>query len=257
MNDRTSGTPDITVVTGAAGGIGSITVRMLLERGDHVVATDMSEPGLSSLRTELGGLSRRLHVMTHDVTNAGDWTRVCEETQDRFGPATILVNNAGISPKRDGVRVPGLEVSREEWDSVLAVNLTGSFLGIQAFAGAMKQAGYGRIVNLSSIAARNGGKVAGVAYAAAKSGIIGLTRAFSNELAPHGITVNAVAPGRINAGMVNMVSDEVNARFLATVPVGRLGDPCDIARTIAFLTDRGAGYITGTTVDVNGGLYMS
>lgn len=258
MNHKHHRSRDIVVVTGAAGGLGSAAVRAFLERGDDVMATDLSEQGLSTLRADVGEFSTRLQVTTHDVTRADDWARVRKETEHRFGAATVLVNNAGISPKRDGARVPGLEVSRDEWDTVVAVNLTGPLLGIQAFAGAMKEAGYGRIVNMSSVVARTGGgKVSGIAYAATKTGILGLTRAFATELAPHGITINAVAPGRINAGMVSMVSDEVNAQFLPAIPVGRLGDEHDVIHAIMFLTDNDSGFITGTTLDVNGGAYMN
>ncbi|QAB18621.1 SDR family oxidoreductase [Leucobacter muris] len=144
----------------------------------------------------------------------------------------------------------------DEWNAVLAVNLTGAFLGIRALAPAMQRGGYGRIVNVASLAARNGGRIGGVHYAATKTGLLGLTRSFARELAACGITVNAVAPGRIDAGMVAMTSTRFNDDYRASIPVGRLGTAADVARAVAFLTDAESGFITGTTTDVNGGGHM-
>lgn len=246
----------ISVVTGAAGGLGTEIVRELLDRGDSVVATDMSEAALTSLEEKLGDTHGKLLTLVANVTLPEDWARVNEAAIERFGAPNVLINNAGISPKTDGHKVDGVDMALDEWNAVLDVNLTGPFLGIQALGKGMTQQGFGRIVNMSSVAGRMGGLVAGVHYAATKTGILGITRGFARELADHGITVNAVAPGRIDSGMADMVSDEKNAEYLAQIPVGRMGTAEDVARAVRFLSDEDAGFVTGAVIDVNGGSHM-
>lgn len=252
--------PLVSVVTGAAGGLGTAIVRELLARGDRVVATDANPAALVSLVDALRGdsddVDSNLLTLDGDVTSQSDWARIREAATRSFGAPSVLVNNAGISPKHGGRKLDGRDIPVDEWNLVLAVNLTGPFLGIQALAPGMAEAGFGRIVNMSSLAARHGGLVAGVHYAATKTGLLGVTRSFARELAPSGITVNAVAPGRIDSGMVSMVSGEVNSKYAALIPVGRLGTADDVARTVAFLADRDAGFITGAVIDVNGGSHM-
>lgn len=248
--------PLVSVVTGAAGGLGTAIVEQLLDRGDLVVAVDTSERALDALVQRTGFGPDRLLALEADVASAADWQRVREAAVAEFGAPTVLVNNAGISPKHDGAKLLGVDIPLEEWNAVLDVNLTGPFLGIQELATGMAEAGFGRIVNMASLAARSGGLVAGVHYAATKTGLLGVTRSFARELAPSGITVNAVAPGRIDSGMAGMVSEQVNADYAARIPVGRLGTAEDIARTVRFLSDRDAGFITGATIDVNGGSHM-
>jgi 3-oxoacyl-[acyl-carrier protein] reductase len=248
--------PLVSVVTGAAGGLGTAIVEQLLDRGDLLVAVDTSEGALDALVQRTGFGPDRLLALEADVASAADWQRVREAAVAEFGAPTVLVNNAGISPKHDGAKLLGVDIPLEEWNAVLDVNLTGPFLGIQELATGMAEAGFGRIVNMASLAARSGGLVAGVHYAATKTGLLGVTRSFARELAPSGITVNAVAPGRIDSCMAGMVSEQVNADYAARIPVGRLGTAEDIARTVRFLSDRDAGFITGATIDVNGGSHM-
>lgn len=244
------------VVTGAAGGIGRGIVESFLASGDRVIAVDASDSALADLRTALDPQDGSLQTMRCDVTEPGDWKRIAEAVEASPEPSAVLVNNAGISPKRNGQKIPGDEIPLEEWTSVLSVNLTGPFLGIQALAPHMKSAGSGRIVNMSSLAGRDGGRLGGVHYAATKTGLLGLTRSFARELAPFGITVNAIAPGRIDAGMATGVSDEVNQNYLTRIPVGRLGHANDVAQAVQYLAAAENGFVTGVTVDVNGGSYM-
>lgn len=244
------------VVTGAAGGIGRSIVESFLASGDRVIAVDASNSALAGLRADLDPQGGSLQIMHCDVTEPGDWQRIAEAVAATPETPAVLVNNAGISPKRDGQKIPGDEVPLDEWTSVLSVNLTGPFLGIQALVPHMKNTGFGRIVNMSSLAGRDGGRLGGVHYAATKTGLLGLTRSFARELAPHGITVNAIAPGRIDAGMAASVSDEVNQNYLSRIPVGRLGHANDVAQAVQYLAAAENGFVTGVTIDVNGGSYM-
>jgi 3-oxoacyl-[acyl-carrier protein] reductase len=247
---------EVSVVTGASGGIGTGIVRALLERGDRVVAVDISADALERLRADIGKTEGRLIGVVADVADERDWDRVRDEASAEFGAPTVLVNNAGISPKHDGRKLQGVDIPLVEWDAVVAVNLTGPFLGIRALAPGMIEAGHGRIVNMSSVAARYGGRLGAVHYAATKTGLLGITRAFAHELASSGITVNAIAAGRIGTGMAAMVSDDVNRDYASTVPVGRLGTAEDIAHAVRYLTDPASGFVTGITLDVNGGSHM-
>ncbi|MFJ5692871.1 SDR family NAD(P)-dependent oxidoreductase [Arthrobacter sp. NPDC093125] len=244
------------VVTGAAGGIGRRIVESFLASGDRVIAVDASGSALADLRTDLDPQGGSLKTMLCDVTEPRDWKRIAEAVEATPETSAVLVNNAGISPKRDGQKIPGDEIPLDEWAAVLSVNLTGPFLGIQALAPHMKRTGSSRIVNMSSLAGRDGGRLGGVHYAATKTGLLGLTRSFARELAPFGITVNAVAPGRIDAGMASGVSEEVNRNYLSRIPVGRLGLADDVAQAVQYLAAVENGFVTGVTVDVNGGSYM-
>ncbi len=252
----TASVQQIAVVTGAAGGLGASIVEALLGRGDQVVASDVNEASLATLRERFPDAADRLATVVADVASEQGWAIIRETAVERFGVPTILVNNAGISPKHDGKKLDGVDIPLDEWNAVVGVNLTGPFLGIQALAPGMIALGYGRIVNIASVAARYGGRLGGLHYAATKTGVLGVTRAFAHELAEHGITVNAVAPGRIASGMAAMVSETVNADYASTIPVGRLGTAGDVAHTVRFLSDPESSFITGATVDVNGGSHM-
>lgn len=244
------------VVTGAAGGIGRGIVESFLASGDRVIAADVSSSALADLRADLDPQGGLLQTMQCDVAEPRDWQQIAEAVEASPQTPAVLVNNAGISPKRDGQKIPGDEIALDEWTSVLSVNLTGPFLGIQALVPHMKRTGFGRIVNMSSLAGRDGGRLGGVHYAATKTGLLGLTRSFARELAPFGITVNAIAPGRIDAGMAAGVPDEVNRNYLSRIPVGRLGHANDVAQAVQYLAAAENSFVTGITVDVNGGSYM-
>lgn len=244
----------VALVTGAGRGIGAAVVERLVATGRAVVAIDVDEASLADLASRV--TSTDLRTVTGDVGGAEVWTRAVQSAHDLAGPVAVLVNNAAISPKVDGRRVPSDRVTREEWDEVLRVNVTGAFLGFQAVVGDMRDQRWGRIVMMSSGSAKAGARIAGVHYGTSKAALLGLTRTLALELGPDGITVNAITPGRIATPMAAVVSDEVNQRFLDAIPVGRLGTGADIAAMVDFLSSEDAGFITGATFDVNGGGYI-
>jgi 3-oxoacyl-[acyl-carrier protein] reductase len=246
----------VAIVTGAAKGIGSGITLALLEAGNRVLMMDTDEGALDEFHKDHSELAGRFSSCAADISDVDDWARAVAQAQTEFGRVGILVNNAAISPKRNGTRVPSAEIDLDEWNRVLAVNLTGAFIGFQAVVDDMRAAHWGRIVNISSTAGRNGARLAGIHYGVAKTGILGLTRTLAFDHGADGITVNAVAPGRIMTPMAAQVSDEVNAALLARIPVGRFGYPDDIGALVRFLVSNEAGFITGATIDANGGAYM-
>jgi 3-oxoacyl-[acyl-carrier protein] reductase len=256
VNNMTQTTARTALVTGAAGGIGAAVTSLLLREGNAVLAVDRDEAGLARL-SEAAPTGARLSVLAGDVSEESLWSAAVAQAEREFGTVDVLVNNAGISPKRDGVKVPGDEVQLDEWRRVLDVNLTSAFLGTRAVAAGMKAQSWGRVVNMSSQAGRTGAVIAGVAYGASKAGMLGLTRAFAGELGPHGVTVNAIAPGRIETPMMRNGSDAVNEAALARIPVRRFGQPADLAAIVLFLVQEKAGFINGATIDANGGSFMA
>lgn len=244
------------VVTGSAGGIGAGITDSLLRAGWHVLATDVDEETLGGFATSRGEHSARLRTLRADVSSQDDWAEVVAEADRWVGGVDALVNNAAISPKHHGAKLVTADIPGEEWERVVAINLTGAFYGASAVLGAMRERGWGRIVNLSSQAAHTGARVAGAHYGATKAALLGLTRTVAHEYGPFGITANAITPGRIETPMAAAVSDEVNEAWRRAIPVGRLGQPADIGVMAAFLLSEEASFVNGATLDVNGGSRM-
>lgn len=244
------------VVTGGARGIGAGIAEALLEAGWSVVVSDISGPDLDAFGARHASVADRVELVLADVASQEHWEKVTAAAAGRFDGIDVLVNNAAISPKHNGVKLRTADIPVLEWQHVLDVNLTSAFLGTQAVLGPMIERGWGRIVNISSQAAHTGARVAGVHYGVSKAALLGLTRTVAHEYGQCGVTVNAITPGRIETPMAAGVADDVNLAMLATIPVGRMGQPDDVGAVVAFLASDAAGFITGATIDVNGGSRM-
>lgn len=236
----------VAIITGAAQGIGKAVAETFAKQGAKVVVNDIKEDEAIQVANEIGGL-----CVTADVTKEDEVEQMVKQTADHFGTLDILVNNAGIlfPTKID-------EISKEEWDRVLDVNLNSVFLCTKAVIGVMKERGYGRIVNMSSSAGRSVSTVGGAHYTTSKAAMLGFTRAVAKEVAPFGITVNAVCPGLIDTEMVRVeCSPQQIANYVKNFPISRIGTPEEVAKLVLFLvTD--ADYITGASIDINGGDLM-
>ena len=236
----------VAVVTGGTRGIGAAISIALRDKGFTVAANYGGSDDKARAFTEKTGIkSYKWNVADHEACLQG-----CAAVAAELGPIDVVVNNAGIT--RDGAL---MKMSWDAWDEVIRVNLGGCFNMAKATFAGMKERGFGRFVQIGSI---NGqaGQYGQVNYAAAKSGIHGFTKALAQEGAKFGITANAIAPGYIDTDMVSAVPPEVLAKIVAKIPVGRLGQASEIARAVAFLVSEEAGFITGSTMSVNGGQHM-
>jgi 3-oxoacyl-[acyl-carrier protein] reductase len=248
----------VAVVTGGGTGIGLGIVEQLLAAGARVAFFGHDPTKVEAALTRLQGWGEdRVYGTTADVTEQAQVEGLFRTVYDRWGSVEILVNNAGISPKRQGDHPWTTAITLAEWRRVIEVDLTACFLCAQLAAPAMIEQRYGRIISISSLAGRAIPKIAGPHYAAAKAGIGGFTRSLAADLGKHGITVNAVAPGRIFTEMSGSPDSEINRLALARIPVGRLGQPKDVAAVVTFLASDAAGFINGATIDVNGGEFSS
>ena len=241
----------VAVVTGAGRGIGHAIAVRLAREGARVASVSRTEANARKTADEINTTrADAAKAYPVDVADPGVVRKAAAQILEDFGRVDILVNNAGVT--RDGL---SMRMSLDDWDTVLNTNLKGAFTFSQAVMRPMIKQRSGRIINISSIAGLTGN--AGQAnYAASKAGLIGLTKTLARELASRGITVNAVAPGLIETDMTTVLSDEVRQAILQKVPLGKLGDPEDIAGAVAFLASAEAKYITGQVLTVDGGMVM-
>ena len=235
------------LVTGAASGIGRATAVRLAEAGASVFGLDVNEAGLSELASEVPGVT----PVACDLTDARAVDRAVS-TAEREGPIDALVHCAGIISYRKGIGA----VSEAEWEKVLRVNLGSAFTLCRRAIEPMKQGGGGSIVLFSSLAAEVGGIEVGIHYAASKAGLIGFVRTLAKEGGPHGVRVNAIAPGIVGTGPVRAQIGDHEEAYRQRIPLGHIGEADEIADAVLFLCTDLSRYVTGTTLDVNGGLYM-
>ncbi|MCV6592725.1 MAG: 3-oxoacyl-[acyl-carrier-protein] reductase [Silicimonas sp.] len=235
------------LVTGASGGIGAAIARTLHGAGASVGLSGTREAPLQELAGELG---ERAHVLPCNLSDSAAVVKLPKQAAEAMGSVDILVNNAGIT--RDNLF---MRMSEDEWDAVLQVNLKSAMLLSKGVMRGMMKARWGRIVNISSVVGSTGNP--GQAnYAASKAGLIGMSKSLAYEVASRGITVNAVAPGFITTAMTEKLTDDQKSAILTQVPAGRMGEADEIAAGVLYLASPEAGYVTGTTLHVNGGMAM-
>jgi 3-oxoacyl-[acyl-carrier protein] reductase len=239
----------VALVTGASRGIGKAIALELARQGAKVVGTATSDAGAQAITDYLAAFGGKGVVL--NVTSAEQCSAVIDDVQKGFGAVTILVNNAGITQDQLAMRMKD-----EEWDSVIATNLTAVGRLSRAVLRGMMKAKHGRIINITSVVGSSGNP-GQMNYAAAKAGVAGMSRALAREIGSRNITVNCVAPGFIDTDMTKGLGEAQHEALLTQIPLGRLGAPEDIAHAVAFLAGPQASYITGTTLHVNGGMYMN
>lgn len=245
-------TPHTAIVTGAASGFGAVAARALHQAGHRIVVSDIDGEAARRLAAELDPAGATAIATTLDVRRPEDFERARDEAIGRWGSVEILVNNAAVTVAR-----PLLEIAPAEFNEVMATNAGGVFAGSQILGRHFRERGYGRIVNLASLAGQNGGTATGAHYAASKGAIMTLTKVFARDLAAFGITVNAVAPGPMDTPLVHkLVPAEKMQGLLANIPVGQLIDPAFVASVVVLLASPAASAVTGACWDVNGGLFM-
>ena len=236
----------VAIVTGASRGIGQSIAEKLMSSGFFVVGTSTSRAGAERISEKIteGGAGMQL-----DIANAESIEQFVDEVKKKFDPPLVLINNAGIT--RDNI---ALRMKDVEWDDVIETNLSGLFRITKAFLRGMVKARWGRIVNISSVVASMGNPGQSN-YAASKAGLEGYTRSLSLELGSRGITVNSVAPGFIKTDMTEEIEASNRRAMLDLIPLGRFGEVAEVAALVSFLCDDAAGYITGETIHINGGMY--
>ena len=239
------------LVTGGARGIGRACADLLCEAGAAIVIVDRLTKEAETAAAAVRAAGGQAGALAADLSDLRSVAPTAEAAARAFGRLDILVNNAGVLSE-----VSTLDLTEEQWDRVTAVNLKAAVFMAQAVLPGMARRRGGAIVNIASLAAKAGGALSGIDYTASKAGLVGVTRTLARQCGPHGIRVNAVAPGPIETEMTRHWPAQVREQFTARVPLGRLGTPTDVARVVVFLAGPDAGYITGATIDVNGGSYM-
>lgn len=238
----------VALVTGASRGIGRAIAEQLVEDGCFVIGTATTDKGADSISAYLGENGKGLKL---NVADSDSIAAVIKQIADEYAAPAILVNNAGIT--RDNLL---MRMKDEEWDDIIATNLTSVFRMSKAVLRGMMKAKTGRIINISSVVGATG-NAGQTNYAASKAGIVGFSKSMAKEVGSRNITINTVAPGFIDTDMTKELADEHKNALMSSIALGRLGDPKEIASAVSFLASDGAAYITGETIHVNGGMFMS
>ena len=235
------------LITGATGGIGGEIAKALHDQGATVAISGRNEEKLNALAAEIG---EKAHAIVADLSTPEGIAALVKDADEALGQIDILVNNAGLT--RDNL---SMRMKEEEWQQVLDVNLTAPFMLAKACQRGMMKRRYGRIINISSVVGTTGNP-GQCNYVASKAGMTGWTKAMGQEVASRGITVNCVAPGFISTAMTDALTDDQKDKINGTIPAGRMGQPNEISSAVAYLASEEAGYVTGATIHVNGGMAM-
>ncbi|MDL9998538.1 SDR family NAD(P)-dependent oxidoreductase [Variovorax sp. J22P240] len=238
-------------VTGAGQGLGAAIARGLAEAGARVALTDIDAAAVDADAADLCAKGHECIAMPLDVRDETAFAQCFESAVQRLGAIDVMVNNAALTPSTSL-----WDIAADEWDGVMAVNLRGSFFGCRIAGRHMRDRGAGRIVNLSSVAGQQASAATGAHYAASKAGILALTRSFAQELAPHGVTVNAIAPAAIRSPMLDAMDEARQRAVRAGIPLGRFGEAQEVAAAVVYLASPAGAFITGATLDLNGGRLM-
>ncbi|SAK54900.1 SDR family oxidoreductase [Caballeronia ptereochthonis] len=247
----------VVVVTGGGGGIGEAIVERYARDGAAVGIVDANEDTGAALAGRLTDAGLRAHFTRADVGDFAACEAACRSVEAALGPIDTLVNNAGISPKHAGKPMPIWQMDPAEWRRVVDVNLNSVFNFCRVVTPGMVERRFGRIVSMSSVAGKAYLDIVAAHYSTTKAALIGMTRHLAGELGPHGITVNALAPGRIDTPLVRGVAREANEKVARETPLQRLGMPDEVASACLFLTSQEASFITGQVIDVAGGWLMT
>ncbi len=252
MTEKTK-TDQVALVTGAAQGLGKAIAKSLFNAGFAVVITDANESGAQATAAEIDASQERVLALKLDVLQKSDFSAALEAAVARFGKVDALVNNAAMTPT-----TPVMEITAEEFDKVVSVNMRGTFFGCQVFGQYFADNGYGRIVNLASLAGQNGGTASGAHYASSKGAILTMTKIFARQLAESGVTVNSVAPGPIDLPSVRALvpPERLEQIINEMIPVKELGNADFVADMVTKLASPEASFVTGAAWDVNGGIFM-
>jgi NAD(P)-dependent dehydrogenase (short-subunit alcohol dehydrogenase family) len=241
----------VSIITGAGGGIGKAIAARFAAEGSHVVIADINLDLAEAAAREICHDGGDVLAVKTDVSSKDSVTALVQHVMEIYGRIDILVNNAGIMHS-----TPLADIAEAEWDRIMAVNLKGVFLTCQAAVPVMESQGGGCIINMASNSGRDGGVKTGLAYAASKAGVIGFSRGLAKKVARHHITCNCIAPGTTRSDMLKSFSPDDIKALEAAIPVGRLGEPADIAEMAVFLAGPHGGFVTGAVMDINGGLFI-
>jgi len=238
------------IITGASRGIGKSIAMKLASCGANIILVSRNKGDLNIIEKEINTSGGKAHAIAGDISNMESFLNIINQTISKWEKIDILINNAGIT--RDNII---MRMKEDEWDNVINTNLKGCFNGIKAVSRHMIKNKYGKIINITSVIGQIG-NVGQSNYAAAKAGIIGLTKSTAKELGSRNITINAIAPGYISTSMTKKLKDEIKKKLESSIPLGRLGKPEDVANLVCFLVSDEANYITGQTFNVDGGMVM-